>query len=121
MRYNQTAYGVRVGQSAAPIRQAIMSRDITHMPVMKGMCSTCPFHEQHIGQIEIADMVRKRCLTEASQICHHPRLHGKKETHLCRGARDFQLMIFHRLGVIDEATDEAWERALQQLRGDHTE
>ncbi|WP_157198337.1 MULTISPECIES: hypothetical protein [Methylomonas] len=96
--------------------------DISDFPVMAGRCPTCPFHEQNEGQREIANMVRERCVTAASQICHHPRLHGKEETHLCRGARDFQLQIFHRLGVIDEPTDQAWDRAkpvdVLQRRGD---
>lgn len=88
--------------------------DISNMPVMKGKCKSCPFHEKHQGQIEIANMVRKRCMTEASQVCHHPQLQGKKETHLCRGARDYQQQIFHRMGVIDAPTDEAWERKLNE-------
>lgn len=93
-----------------------MATDIRNFPVMKGMCKTCPFREEHEGQIEIANMVRNRCLTEASQICHHPRLHGKKEDHLCRGARQFQLQVFFRLGVIEAETDAAWEEAWKQMR-----
>lgn len=93
------------------IPHLLMTTDISNMPVMKRKCSSCPFHEEHKEQRQIADMVRERCITEASQICHHPRLHDKKETHLCRGARDFQQQIFHRLGVISAPTDEAWEKA----------
>jgi hypothetical protein len=87
--------------------------DISIWPVMKARCPTCPFGDG-TGKDrvpEIANMVRQRCLTEASQICHHPRLHGKPEKHLCRGARDYQLEIFHRLGVIREPTDKAWNEA----------
>ena len=79
---------------------------------MNSKCKYCPFHEMNLGQREIANKVRERCITEASQICHHPRLSGKKETHLCRGARDYQQQIFYRIGVIDAPTDEAWERKL---------
>lgn len=87
--------------------------NIKNFEVMKKRCPTCPFGEkgERDRSPEIADMVRTRCMKEASQICHHSRLHGKKETHLCRGARDFQLEIFHRLGVIAEPTDEAWGKA----------
>ncbi|MGZ8172984.1 MAG: hypothetical protein ACXWT8_07160 [Methylobacter sp.] len=87
------------------------------MPVMKGRCPTCPFHEKNDGQIELANMVRDRCLTKASQICHHPRLKGKKETHLCRGARDFQLQVFYRMGFIRSETDEAWQETLLKTKG----
>lgn len=54
-------------------------------------------------------------MREASQICHHPRLHGHTETHLCRGARDHQLVVFHRMGVIDAPTDEAWAAKRKEL------
>ncbi|MBE0438090.1 MAG: hypothetical protein IBX56_20105 [Methylomicrobium sp.] len=87
-----------------------MKKDISNFPVMKKKCSTCPFHEAHAGQVEIANMVRERCLTRASQICHHPRLHDKEETHLCRGARDYQLQIFYRMGFLSKPADEEWER-----------
>lgn len=89
------------------------TKKVKNFQVMGKRCPTCPFGEQGEKDrvADIANMVRQRCISQASQICHHPRLHGKKETHLCRGARDFQLQIFHRLGVIDEPTDEAWEKA----------
>ena len=82
---------------------------------MKKRCSTCPFGEkgQKDNCPEIADTVRARALT-VSQVCHHPRLNGKKETHLCRGGRDYQLEIMHRLRVITEPTDEAWNMARTQ-------
>ncbi|MBS3951902.1 MAG: hypothetical protein KGZ88_03020 [Methylomicrobium sp.] len=94
------------------------STNISGWPVMKGKCPTCPFSKDENGREaapDIADMVRRRCLTEASQICHHPRLHGKKEDHLCRGARDFQLEVFHRIGLLDTPTDEAWEKKSREI------
>jgi hypothetical protein len=90
--------------------------NITNFPVMKVMCPTCPFREEHVGQVEIVNMVRVRCMTEASQICHHPKLHGKKETHLCRGARDYQLQIFHRMGFLKEPTDACWSETFRSLK-----
>ena len=83
---------------------------------MKKKCETCPFWKRHIGEIQTANMVEARCLSTASQICHHPRLFYKKETHLCRGARDYQLTIFHRLGVIKAETDEAWAKAWEKIQ-----
>lgn len=86
--------------------------NITDWPVMKRKCPTCPFTHNESGREtapDIADRVRRRCLTEVSQICHHPRIHGEKEDHLCRGARDFQLEFFHRIGFLEAPTDEEWE------------
>lgn len=91
-----------------------MTIDVTDFPVMRTKCPTCPFN--YNGDIEIANSVRERCITKGSQICHHPKLHGKKETHLCRGARDYQLMIFHRIGFLETATDDAWNKAVKQIK-----
>jgi hypothetical protein len=57
----------------------------------------------------------ERTLLQASQICHHPRIHGEPETHLCRGARDEQLTILYRLGWIPEATDAAFSEASRRV------
>ena len=92
--------------------------DIKNFRVMKKRCPTCPFGKK--GQRDrcpsIASRVREQCLSQASQICHHPALHGNSQTHLCRGARDFQLEIFHRLGVLEDKTDQAWDKGLMQYK-----
>ena len=83
--------------------------DIAGWPVMKRQCSTCPFRPK--GDVELASQVLQRSLMKASQICHHPKLKSKKEIHLCRGARDMQLTVLHRLGWIEEPTDECFKKA----------
>lgn len=88
-----------------------MVQDIRNWKVNKEMCPTCPF--QANGDPEIRFSVMMRCINN-SQICHHPRLHGKKETCLCRGARNHQLQIFHRMGFIEAPTDEAWEKVRKE-------
>lgn len=90
-------------------------KNVKNSPVMKKRCPTCPFKHEHEGQIEVANMVRHRCMTEASQICHHPALHGKEQTKLCRGARDYQLEMFHKMGFIEEPTDAAWAAKRKEL------
>lgn len=88
-------------------------RDISGWPVMASKCATCPFGPN--GDQEIRATVESRALT-ASQICHHPRTKGKRETHLCRGSRDLQLGIMAALGVIGAPTDEAWSARVALLR-----
>lgn len=93
--------------------------DTSNFPVMAHQCSSCPFRTDKKGRNltpELASKIMVQVMTEASQICHHPRLHNKEETHLCRGARDYQMMVFHRLGVIDAPTDEAWNRTLDRIK-----
>lgn len=86
--------------------------NIENFPVMKTKCATCPFRVDERGRnpdVSLVNSVTGRLL-ESSQICHHPRLKGKTETHLCRGARDWQLTIFFRLGFLSAPTDEAWSK-----------
>jgi len=87
-------------------------RNIREWPVRKASCSSCPFRiDPRTGREQdpqLAGQVQARVFS-ASQICHHPTLHGKPETHLCRAARDYQTMIFFRLGILSAPTDEAWE------------
>jgi len=96
-----------------------IQRDVSKFSVMPAQCPTCPFRTDADGRhpdVRLVSQLQLRCLTEGNQICHHPRLNGKPTTHLCRGARDYQLQIFHRLGLLDAPTDEAWERATAQLQ-----
>ena len=41
--------------------------------------------------------------------------HIEKTTGFCRGARNFQLGVFARLGVIEEPTDEAWKQRCRKV------
>lgn len=91
------------------------------LPVCARMCGTCPFKPGSPHQ-SLAVQLSESALNDRSRVCHHtgawnalyPRDTGKPEA-LCRGARDLQLQVFHALGVIDEATDEAWDRKCVEL------
>ena len=74
---------------------------------MQAMCKTCPFADDGDMAVRVSVMSR---LMKASQHCHSTG--WPKATHLCRGARDHQLMIFYCLGFLDEPTDEAWVKRL---------
>lgn len=77
-------------------------KSIEGMRVNAKRCKTCPFNDD--GDLRIRASVEERCVTQASQLCH-----GTNDTTLCKGARDFQLQIFYRLGWIPEATQAAWD------------
>ena len=83
---------------------------------MTEKCATCPFGAN--GDPSLAQRVLKRTLLQASQICHHPALHGKPETRLCRGARDQQLALLCRMGLLPEPTDVAFAEASRRILGD---
>jgi hypothetical protein len=79
---------------------------------MPHKCPACPFAEA--GNLQLRNNITNRLLI-TNQLCHHPQLKVKAETHLCRGARDWQLEIFTRLGVLPETSDVAWDTAQGKL------
>jgi hypothetical protein len=92
-------------------RRAVMPRN---MPVMTGRCKTCPFNAN--GNIELRTRISLRILTDSSQTCHSTGVvFGRADTHLCRGARDLQLTVLHRIGFLPAPTDEAWAEKLNEL------
>lgn len=100
-----------------------VQQDVSKFPVMPAQCPTCPFRTDADGRhsdVRLVSQLQLRCLTEGNQICHHSRWKGKPTTHLCRGARDYQLQIFHRLGLLDTPTDAAWARAVGTLASGDT-
>ena len=92
--------------------------------VRKAKCPTCPFRTDERGRHRdphLVGRIQEQCLKKASQICHHPALYGKPQTYLCRGARDFQLEIFYRLGLLKEPSDAAWKRVYEKIKRKKTE
>lgn len=91
--------------------------------VMPEMCATCPFRPRSKYAF-LADDLAASALSKASRICHstggNNAIHRRtgKPPKICRGARDLQLRMFFRLGVIDAPTDEAWERAWEKMKRD---
>jgi hypothetical protein len=88
--------------------------DTTKYPVNAVQCSTCVFRPPRDGGIHLTPArhaeIRQNLLNGINQICHH----GSKS--ICRGGRDYQLEIFHRLGLIDAPTDEALAARIQEAR-----
>jgi hypothetical protein len=100
------------------MRRRKSRRQCNEWPVMKEMCTTCPFGnkgDRHTREVVTSQVVQLR----SSQICHHPALTGREETHLCRGARDLQLRIMTGLGILPEPTDEAFQTKWKQLKEEH--
>jgi hypothetical protein len=95
-----------VADSAGNGRLVVMN--VKDWPVMRAQCASCPFRVDERGRhpdLQLVGRIQMQVITRASQICH------EVEGYLCRGGRDYQLMIFHRLGVLVEPTDEAWKQA----------
>lgn len=91
------------------------SRNINGWRVMAHKCATCPFGPKGDPEV-MAGVIGRVAGLQASQICHHPILYGKQETHLCRGARDIQLRIMCSMGILNEATDKAFNNKWKELQ-----
>jgi len=52
-------------------------------PVQPAQCGSCIFRE------------------------NHPEAEGRRKTIICRGGRDWQLQVWHRIGLNEAPTDEA--------------
>jgi|SRR5271170_4992537 len=92
-------------------------RNVLDMPVMKSQCATCPFGPNGDPNV-CAGVIDRSVKFQGSQICHHPSLHGKRQTHLCRGARDLQLRIMTAFGILPTPTDEAFDAKWEELKDD---
>lgn len=82
-------------------------------------CVTCPWADTadrlKLSGKEMESLMRM-VLTEANVRCHHAAFLGKSEQKICRGARNFQLQIFHSLGVLESPTDRCWAETLTAIR-----
>lgn len=85
-------------------------------PVRGEQCPTCIFRPEnpmHLRPGRLAEIM-DYLLKGVTHICHHG-LGSKKKRIACRGGRNFQLTIWHRLGYIAEPTDEALASARSEL------
>lgn len=94
-------------------------RQIKPLPVCEVMCGSCPFRPGS-PYAYLMDELSACSLENASRVCHSTgssainRRTGKPPR-ICRGTRDIQLQVFHRLGVIAAPTDEAWADAVAAI------
>ena len=75
---------------------------VSDKPIMAKCCNTCPFKQNERGMwrdVHLANEVIQRNLFNSQQVCHHPRLSGKEETHRCRGYYDYAFEIYDRMGL----------------------
>ena len=85
-------------------------------PVRKRICPTCPFRAD--CDFIVAESVKARIGLKMSQVCHHGAAATTRDSgQLCRGARDWQLQVLFRLGLIDADTDAAYTKASRAAMG----
>ena len=90
----------------------------TPNPVQPIMCGSCIFRQDG-KQAELSpgrlDAIRAYLIEATPHECHYPQTHGQNKHIVCRGGRDYQLMIWHRMGLIAAPTDEALHEKMVSL------
>lgn len=89
------------------------------MKVNKVMCATCPWRKDSPYAYLLPELMCS-AVTKVSRICHSTGSNAINENTgipeaICRGARDEQLGMFHAIGVLPTATDEAWDALCADL------
>lgn len=73
-------------------------------------CGNCPFREE--GGIDLGEekmeQIRDYLFKGTSHFCHG----DQRNKTICRGGREFQLSMWHRLGFIEAPTNEALKKAM---------
>jgi hypothetical protein len=93
-----------------------MMSDISTLPVNAIKCRTCPFAQSHDQVIALQSTIIARMFQDGgSQICHGTEGPNREPRSLCRGAREQMLMLFYRIGFIEEGTNEAWDVKRREL------
>lgn len=84
-------------------------RPIGPPPCQPVQCKTCILRDNGahwpVGPEKMAE-IYAYTIRGKTHLCHSRPSRGPRKL-ACRGLRDWQLMIWHRLGIIDEPTDEA--------------
>lgn len=71
-------------------------------------CKTCIFRDgQDIISPERLVEIQKYLIKGTNHICH-------TTNKICRGGRDYQLQIFHRMGLIKDPTDKSLYKELKK-------
>ncbi len=78
----------------------------------RGMaCASCPFEGAEPISLAATSLgkIRSYLLAGQNHLCHSDRSNHT----VCRGGRNYQLQMWHRLGLIEVPTDEALARAMK--------
>lgn len=81
--------------------------------VRRTKCATCVFRDPKDGGCELSEDRRIEIQTYLIKGTNHL-CHTEDNTQVCRGGREFQLQCWHRMGLIEEPTDAALRKAMQE-------
>ncbi|MEG4286268.1 hypothetical protein QUB68_24365 [Microcoleus sp. A006_D1] len=80
--------------------------DMRTYPVQKSPCLTCPFAGREPLILADFEQYIENLMGNGQHICH------STDKNICRGGRDIQLAWLCSVGMLDEPTDAAFDRAI---------
>lgn len=84
-------------------------------PAMPRQCATCIFHEDG-NQVALRPgrlaEIQAYLIRGTNHVCH------TDDRRACRGGRDYQLTIWHRMGMIPAPTDAALDAAMAEAQSE---
>jgi len=91
-------------------KSKLNTNDMRTYPVQKVPCSSCPFSGDTPLETSPENMMGylNNLLGHGQHICH------STDEHICRGGREIQLRWLCAMGMLDEPTDEAFDRAVEE-------
>lgn len=86
--------------------------DLRTYPVQATPCKTCPFEGKQPVKLtpDRYHYFIENLAGNGQHLCH-----SKNNKAICRGGRNIQLRILCAMGLLDKATDEAFEQAMNQV------
>lgn len=83
--------------------------DMRDYPVQNKPCYTCPFEGRKPLPLSRQSHARflENLMGNGQHICH-----SSNGGRICRGGRNIQIKTFYRMGILPEATNEAFEKAI---------
>lgn len=87
----------------------IITGDMRDYPVQKKPCKTCPFEGEKPFKPSPGNYAKyvENLMGQGQHICH-----SSSETRICRGGRNLQIKWLCATGMLDEPTDEAFDKAV---------
>ncbi len=85
--------------------------DLRTYPVQDKPCKTCPFAGTNPLTLPLNDLVDyyQNLLGNGQHFCH-----SANNTKICRGGRNIQLRWLCSMGMLEEPTDEAFDKAINE-------
>jgi len=80
------------------------------MKLNQKSCRTCPFREGglELGAYRMGE-IQLYLVKGTNHMCHSDR----SDKTICRGGRNYQLVIWHRMGMIENPTDNSLDEAMK--------